>query len=91
MRINTHYNLVRVIHHLGGGYTMVEAMNDMGIRMNMPEFKIPTDGIPLQLRRIGSRFMLRWHAVWPDDSDSIDDIRAELAHAYEVIDLPPGT
>jgi hypothetical protein len=87
MRINVHENFVRVIHHLDGSYTMVEVTNDQRGRLTMPNFKIPTDGIPTRLRQIGSRFMLRWQAVWPENGDSIDGIREKLASAYEVIDL----
>jgi hypothetical protein len=88
VRINTHENRARVVHHLDGAYTMVEITDDEGARLNMPNFHMPTDVIPVRLRRIGSRFVLRWRTVWPEDGDSVDDLRAEHARAYEVIEAP---
>lgn len=86
MKIITHENWAVVVHHLDDAYTMVEITDVCGVRLNMPNFHVPTSTIPPQLRRIGSRFLLRWRAVWPDESDSVAEIREQKAHRFEVID-----
>ena len=91
MKINTHENWALVVHHLDDAHTTVEITDASGVRLSMPYFHVPTSAIPIALRRIGSRFLLRWRAVWPNDSDSVADIREQMAHAFEVIAVPPNT
>ena len=85
MRVNTYENWARVTFHLNGGFLRVEITDESGVRLNMPTFDLPTDKIPPHLRAIGSRFLLRWNAIWPDDDDPVDQYRDAMADSVEVI------
>jgi hypothetical protein len=61
---------VRVEFHLSGGYTRVvyERVQDCRV-------EIPTAAIPDHLRPIGSRFIVVFAGVTPDEDDTIDELR----------------
>ena len=85
MRFNTYEHWVRVAFHLNGGFLRVEFTNELGVRLNMPTFDLPTQKIPLHLRSIGSRFLVRWKSILFDEDDHVDDYRDVLADWFEVI------
>ena len=77
---------VRVEMHLQGGFTRVVLfdLSDGGHRWD-----IPTDKIPLHLRRIGSEFLVVMPSFAPEASDSVDDIRAMCQQVQvEELDRP---
>ena len=63
----------------------MEITDTVGDRINMPNFEVPADNIPPHLRGIGSRFLLRWSAIWPEERDTVDEHRAAMAKSFEVI------
>ena len=85
MRVNTYENWARVLCHLNGGFLRVEITDAAGDRINMPNFEVPVDNIPPHLRGIGSRFLLRWSVIWPEEHNTIDEQRAAMAKSFEVI------
>jgi hypothetical protein len=85
MRISTYENWARVICHLNGGFLRVEITDSSGDRINMPNFEIPTKNIPQHLLAIGSRFLLRWSAIWPEHDDTVEEYRIAIADSFEVV------
>ena len=70
--------IVRVEFHLGEGYTRVVFERGAGAWRD-----IPTDAIPFHLRRLGSRFLLVFDGLSPEETDSIDEIRAAITTRIE--------
>jgi len=85
MRINTHENWGRVTHHKSGGYTEIEITDAGCLRLHMPRFEIPTEIIPPELRRIGSRFYFQWDGIWPEESDTAEELRARTRQSFRVL------
>ena len=85
MRLNTYENWARVTFHLNGGFVRVEITDESGVRLNMPTFDVPTHRIPFHLRRIGSRFLLRWTSIWPEDHDIVCEYRDAIEDSFKVI------
>ena len=85
MRVNTHENWARVLCHLNAGFLRVEMTDAVGDRINMPNFEVPKDNIPPHLRAVGSRFLLRWSAIWPEDHDTVDEYRDAMSKSFEVV------
>jgi len=65
--------VARVQWHANGGYTRVEYLEGRG---NM---EIPTESIPIDLRKIGSQFYLIIHLIRSEDFDKPEMARAVLA------------
>ncbi|HYV36181.1 MAG TPA: hypothetical protein VE988_10785 [Gemmataceae bacterium] len=88
MRVTTYENWARVIHHLDDLHLVVEFTDEVGQPLpygnaiNVLKEKVPPD-----LRRIGSRFILRWNGILPEDSDSAEGLRQAVAESHEVIRL----
>jgi len=72
---------VRVLMHLNGGYTKVflERTEGCGMANGGIEWDIPTRVIPLHLRPIGSRFLVLTNSVWPESTDTVEELRAVVA------------
>jgi hypothetical protein len=72
---------VRVLMHLNGGYTKVflERTEGIGMANGGVEWDIPTRLIPPHLRPIGSRFIVRTNGVWPEATDTAEELRAAVA------------
>ena len=70
---------VRVLFHLDGGYTKVflERSKDWGMVDFWIDWDIPTNSIPPDLRKIGSRFLLYESSLYSDEDDSLEDICAK--------------
>jgi hypothetical protein len=79
---------VRVLFHLGEGYTRVwlERTEGAGMADGGVWWDIPTDAIPAHLRPLGSRFLLAGQFVTPEEQDSWDDVRVAL-RAFRVEEL----
>jgi hypothetical protein len=74
---------VRVEMHLPGGFSRVILID---VCRGSIRWEIPTDKIPLHLRRIGSEFLVIMPRFHPEASDSDDEIRAMLRQV-EVVEL----
>lgn len=85
LRINTYENWGRVVCHKNGGLTVVEVTDADGSRLHMPQLELLTDCIPLALRPIGSRFLFQWDSIWPQESDTITELRARCRTAFRVL------
>ena len=72
---------VRVLFHLSGGYTKV-FYDRAAIAVD-----IPTNEIPAHLRKIGSHFILSFHAVSQENADSIEDLRAAAREKYTIEEI----
>ncbi|HXG67146.1 MAG TPA: hypothetical protein VNO70_18735 [Blastocatellia bacterium] len=72
---------VRVLMHLNGGHTKVllERTSGLGLADGGIEWDIPTDAIPLHLRKIGSRFIVASATIIPEESDKVEDIRRAIS------------
>jgi hypothetical protein len=86
MRVNTYENWGRVIHHETGGVTHFEITDEAGVPLQMRPFEIPTKCIPQELRPIGSRFLLQWDGIWPEQSDTTEALRERCGSAFRVLD-----
>jgi hypothetical protein len=70
----THRLLARVAYHVNGGYSCVELQTGH-------QLEIPTNVIPADLRKIGSRFWLLLHKI---RHDSREALRESLENCYAV-------
>lgn len=75
---NDYREPVRVLFHQNGGFTRLEYLR-LGHWV-----EIRTEIIPQDLRKIGSRFILSFGAIRPEQSDSAHDLRQALASMYHV-------
>jgi hypothetical protein len=65
---------------------MVERINEKGHRLNWVAMHIPTRIIPINLRPIWSRFLLRWGTnKLFDGTESIEEIRADNSRYFQVV------
>jgi hypothetical protein len=85
MQVNTYENWGRVIHHETGGFSLVEITDEAGVRLEMLPFEMPTECIPAELRRIGSRFLFQWDGIWPEESDTTEELRERCRKAFRVL------
>lgn len=74
----------QVVMHLDSGYTRVR------LRSGGFEWEIPTEKIPPDLRRIGSRVLITMPRFSVDVTDSAEDIRRAIDR-LEVHPLPDDT
>ena len=87
VKVYEYVNRVRVVFHKNDQYTRVDITDELGERLPFPPLEIRTGVIPFELRQIGSRFLLKWRSIWPEESDTIDLIREHLANMSEVLRL----
>lgn len=78
---------VRVLFHLNG-YTkvMVERSEGVGLADGGIMWDLPTESIPPQLRKIGSRFIVRRRLLSPEEENDPDAIR-DVKNRLEVLEL----
>lgn len=78
---------VRVLMHLNGGYTkvMLERVEGKGLADGGVDWDIPTQKIPLHLRKIGSRFLVIQKSVCVVEY-TIDKIR-EMPFQIEIEEI----
>ena len=69
---------VRVEFHLSGGYTRVVFERVPGAWRD-----IPTSSIPPHLLRLGSRFLLVYYGITPEEQDTPAEIRAAIVERIE--------
>ncbi|MBL8849792.1 MAG: hypothetical protein JNG89_08915 [Planctomycetaceae bacterium] len=70
-----------ILMHLDSGYTRIR------VRTGGYEWEIPTEKIPQELRRVGSRMLVIMRRFRVDITDSADDIRRAIDQ-LEVHPLP---
>jgi len=46
---------------------------------------MPTDCIPVELRPIGARFYFQWDGIWPEESDTPEELRARYRTAFRIL------
>jgi hypothetical protein len=85
LRVHAHENWGRVVHHQTGGFSLVEITDEKGVPLQLPLFEMPTACIPLQLQTIGSRFLLQWDGIWPEESDTVEGLRERCRQAFRVL------
>ena len=80
---------VRVLMHLDGGYTKValERTQGVGLANGGIDWDIPTHNIPAHLRSEGARFIIVTESIWPDDSDTAEELAATQRQAIEDITI----
>jgi hypothetical protein len=69
---------VRIEFHHSEGLTRV-----VYDRIPFSGVDIPTDIIPVHLRRIGSRFVIVGNSITTEEADGIDEIRAAISVRIE--------
>ena len=74
MRITEYENDAILLFHLND--VSVIQISDLPMQ---PTWEIPRRVLRGDNRRFGARFRIRWHGVWPEASDSIDELRAVSA------------
>jgi hypothetical protein len=79
LRTNKYRHFVKVEMHLNGGFTRVQGISPDGVPLLGVCVDIPTNTIPSDLRTLGSRFFIDYEDLWPEDADTVDQIREALA------------
>jgi hypothetical protein len=73
---------VRVQWHANGGFTRVQFSTGH-------EVEIPTESIPIELRRIGSSFCLVIHPIRVEDFTNSETLQRLLAESFTIEPLIP--
>jgi hypothetical protein len=90
MRVNTHENWGRVVRHDNGGVSVVELTDSAGVTYSMRPLEMPTECIPVELRPLGTRLYFQWDGIWPEESDTAEELRARCRTAFRVLCAAPG-
>jgi hypothetical protein len=85
LHVNTYESWGRVVRHENGGVTVVELTDSTGVPFNSLHMEMPTDCIPIELRPIGRRFYFQWEGIWPEESDTPEELRARCRTAFRVL------
>jgi hypothetical protein len=80
MRFRTYENSARLLFHLNG-WSVIQLTDVPG----PPQFEVLTHQIPLEHRQLGSEFRIRWRAIYPDPTDTIDELRAATSQWLEFV------
>jgi len=81
VRRKLYQDIVTVREHLNGGFTTV-------IWPTGHHIDIRTEEIPPHLRQIGARFILRFEGLWPEASDSAEELQKAARDPIEIEELP---
>jgi len=85
MRVNKYQNWGRVVLHQNGGVTSISLTDEAGDLLRMRDIEVPTDSIPCEFRSIGSRFLFEWSAVWPEETDTPEDLRVYVQNSFRIL------
>ena len=80
MRFKTYENSARLLFHLNG-WSVIQ-LTDMP---QPPLWEILTNQLPLEHRHLGAEFRIRWRAIYPDPTDTIEELRVARSQWLEFV------
>ena len=80
MHIQTHENDARVLLHLNS-YSVIQ-ISDLPAA---PIWEINTRLLSSSNRTIGARLRIRWNAIWPEEHDTVSELRAAQQNFIQVL------
>ena len=81
MRVCSYENDARLLFHLNA--LSVIQITDLPAT---PIWEIDTRILKAQHRSLGARFRIRWKAIWPEQNDTVEKLRAASKNFIDSID-----